>query len=120
MPSELPDAFYRLPAEDQALQADIFEAEGLFVKQITVPKAGSYVPQHAHQLSHLTLLAVGSINVWQDGVWDGRYDAPTALHIKAGVKHLFQTLTDGVTLYCVHSLATPEALKVLAEHDLLA
>lgn len=118
--ASLPEAFYRLPDDQQAIQTDIFEAEGLFVKQIVIPKAESFVPQHSHALSHLTLLAIGSINVWEDGVFDKRYDAPTALHIRAGVKHLFLTLVDGTTLYCIHATETAEALKILAEHDPLA
>ncbi len=107
------------PPELQPIETQIFEAEGLWVKQVVVPKAHTYLPQHAHVLSHLTLLAVGAVNVWMDGQFDARHDAPSAIHIKAGVKHMFETLVDGTVLYCVHALTTPEALKILAEHDIL-
>lgn len=114
---KLPDNFVKLA--EQALETTIFEAEGLYVKQIVIPRALSYVPQHAHALSHLTMLAVGTVNVWRDGEYDGRFVAPFGLYIEAGVKHMFQTLTDNTVLYCIHELTSPDALKVLAEHNLV-
>ncbi len=111
------DTFVRAP--QQPTDTMIFEAEGLWVKQIAVGKAHTYLPQHAHVLSHLTLVAAGAVNVWVDGNWDARYDAPAGVYIKAGAKHTFETLVEGTVLYCVHALTTPEALKILAEHDLL-
>jgi quercetin dioxygenase-like cupin family protein len=119
---ELEDIFKRnhfVRASEQPIETMIFEAEGLWVKQFEIRGAHKYVPQHAHQLSHLTLLVRGTLNVWIDGQWDAQYDAPTGIYIKAGAKHLFETLTDDVILYCVHSLATAEALKVLAEYEII-
>jgi hypothetical protein len=109
--------FTRAPA--QPTETMIYEADGLFVKQIRVKNKNTYLPQHAHSLSHLTLLTNGSVNVWIDGEFDARYVAPEGVYIASGRKHLFQTLEDDVVLYCVHALGTPEALKVLADHEIL-
>lgn len=103
----------------QPIETQICEAHGLWIKQIVVPKALTYIPQHAHELSHVTLLAVGAIEWWADGEPQGLAYAPKPLHIPAGVKHTFKTLVDGVTLYCVHELTSPQALKVLEHHELI-
>lgn len=103
----------------QPAETLIYEADGLWVKQIVVHKAHTYLPQHAHALSHLTMLAKGAVNLWRDGEFDGRHEAPEGVFIPAGVKHMFETLEDGTVLYCVHALTTPDALKVLAEHHIL-
>lgn len=100
-------------------ETQIYEADGLWIKQIEIDEADALIPQHSHALSHLTLLTNGSLLVWKDGKFIGRYDAPCGIYIEAGVKHTFATLTDRTVLYCVHSLATPEALKVLEEHHIL-
>jgi len=89
------------------------------VKQTVVQKARTYLPQHAHQLSHLTTVAKGSVSLWRDGVFDGEFTAPHGLYIEAGVQHLFMTLEDDTVLYCIHSLATPDALRVLKEHEIV-
>lgn len=106
-------------APEQPTETMIFEAEGLYVKQITVHKAHTYLPQHAHQLSHLTLVASGAVNVWRDGEFDARHEAPDGIYIAAGVKHMFETLVSDTVLYCIHALNTADALKVLAEHEII-
>ena len=106
-------------APEQPAETQIFEAEGLWVKQIVVPHADMYLPQHAHVMSHLTLVAVGAIDVWRDGKYDRKYEAPSGVYIEAGVKHTFRAVLPGTVLYCIHALNTPDALKVLAEHQLI-
>ena len=107
------------PAPYPPIETMICEADDLYIKQIVVPKAATIIPQHSHALSHITLLASGSLNLWRDEHGPEYFAAPTPIHIPAGVKHLFQTLEDGVVMYCVHALASPEALKILAIHELL-
>lgn len=103
----------------QPLETQIYEADGLWVKQIVVPWAGTVIPQHSHQLSHLSLLAVGSVTVTKDGAFLGKYTAPAGIFIEAGKKHLFVTHADNTVLYCVHELSSPQALKVLEEHQIV-
>jgi quercetin dioxygenase-like cupin family protein len=109
-------------APQQPIETTIHEADGLFVKQYVVPAAHTFLPQHTHALSHLTLVSVGAVRVRIGDVgqpWR-HHEAPAPIFVAAGVKHLFETLADNTVLYCIHSLATPDALKVLAEHHVLA
>ncbi len=104
---------------EQAIETVICEAHGLYIKQVVVPRAFSFVPQHAHVLDHITLLTYGSVHVWVDEEYIGERYAPCPIHIAAGVKHLFQTMQDNTTFYCVHELTSPEALAILEEHNII-
>lgn len=126
MSTRLSDLIGAIPLDDIPIETQIFEADGLYIKQIAVPKKGTILGQHAHQLSHISLLASGSVRL-RRGHWtaavveDGEeYHAPTGIPIPAGELHSFETLTDGVVLYCVHSLASGEALRILALHGIIA
>lgn len=123
--SNIIDMVRELPAESVPAETQIYEADGLWVKQIVIPKARTILGQHAHQLSHLTLVACGAVRVRRghlstSTLADGQtIFAPDAIHIPAGELHSFETLVDGTVLYCIHALASPDALKVLAEHGLV-
>lgn len=114
------------PIADAArpVETMIFEAEGLYVKQIAAPKAGTIMGQHAHQLSHLTMVARGAVRVRRGHLAETKSDegddhhAPDGIFIPAGELHSFETLADDTVLYCIHALGTPEALKIMAEHGL--
>ena len=124
MSIRLADVIAELPAKEQPAQTMIFEADGLYVKQIAVPKAHTIMGQHAHQLSHLTMVARGAVRLRRGHLADAamdegeEYHAPTGIFIPAGELHSFETLVDGTVLYCIHAVGTPEALKILAEHGL--
>jgi quercetin dioxygenase-like cupin family protein len=92
--------------------------DGIFIKQMAMKVAGTIVPQHAHCWDHTSLLARGSVNCWKDGVFDGKYDAPQMILIRAGVKHLFMSLEDNTILYCIHNLHSEDKIEILAEHSL--
>jgi quercetin dioxygenase-like cupin family protein len=111
--------FYNLPLEDQAVIVDTQTADGIFIKQITVPKKDSWAPQHAHVWDHSTLLTSGSMFVWKDGVLDRQYKAPAVIFIPAGVKHLFRTLEDNTVFFCIHNLHSEQAISVLEEHQIV-
>jgi hypothetical protein len=89
---------------------------GLFVKKLFLPKAGTYVPQHAHKFDHITWLRRGSIRMWNDKKYWPRRRAPADIHIAAGVKHTFQTLQDDTEMYCIHHLKTEHYPVVVAEN----
>lgn len=109
----------RPEAYERPLQTTIFESDGLYVKQMVAPVAHTVLQQHAHVLSHLTMVAAGKVRISIDGRDDAIYTAPCGVTIEAGVLHWFMTLEDNTILYCIHALATPESLKVLAEHEAL-
>ncbi len=104
---------------EQAIETVICEAHGLYIKQVVVPCAFSFVPSHSHALSHITLLTQGAMNIWMGDEYMGEQRAPKPIHIAAGVKHLFETLEDNTTFYCVHELTSPQALAILEEHNII-
>lgn len=106
-------------AEQQPPIVEWITADGIFIKQMFIAKAGTIIPQHSHEYDHTSMLAVGSVWLWKDGVLDKQYHAPTPILIKAGVKHVFQALDDGTTIYCIHNLHGEQAVKILEKHDLL-
>lgn len=94
-------------------------ADSVFIKQMHIAKAGTYIPQHSHAYDHSSLLAVGAVRLWKDGVLAGEHTAPKILNIEAGVKHLFQSVVDDTIVYCIHNLSRSEVVEIMEEHDLL-
>lgn len=92
-------------AEDQPYGVELKMADGVFIKQMAIPRAGTLIPQHSHKYDHTSMLAVGAIRVWQDGALRGDFTAPTGLTIKAGTKHTFLSLVDDTVVYCIHNIA---------------
>lgn len=116
---------FKLPAHGHEIKitqpygVETITTDGVFIKQMFIRNAGTCVPQHAHVWDHTSLLAKGSVFCWKDGKLDQRYEAPAAILVKAGVKHMFQSLEDDTILYCIHNLHSEDKVAVLAEHDLL-
>jgi quercetin dioxygenase-like cupin family protein len=106
-------------AETQPENVEWYLADDIFVKQMLVAKAGSYVPQHSHEFDHVSMLAVGSVTLWKDGVLDRVYHAPTGIAIKAGVKHLFRAEQDGTLIFCIHNVGRAGYVEILEEHQLV-
>jgi len=102
----------------QPVQLDFTTVDGVFVKQMVVRKAGTFIPQHSHCYDHSTLIATGRVSIWIDGEPTGNYSAPYMLVIKRGTKHLFETLEDNTTLYCIHNLSHSGAVEVMEQHEL--
>lgn len=88
------------------------EADGVFVKQMVVPHAQTIVPQHAHAYAHLTMLAKGSMEVWAEAAFLGRFQAPAPIYIEANVKHSFLTLEDDTIAYCIHRTDRTGAIEI--------
>lgn len=105
---------------DEQPYGEEFSADGVFVKQMVIPKAGTIVPQHSHTYDHLSVLAVGTVEVWRDGVRVGEYTAPAGIVIPAHTKHLFVSLTDGAQIMCVHNTARTGAIEVAQENNIFA
>ncbi len=97
---------------------EVTTADGIWIKQYVFPVAGSIVPQHAHVWDHSTALVSGAMFVWRDGVLDRRYEAPSVIFIKAGVKHTFQTVENDTVILCLHNAMRPDVAAVLDEHEL--
>lgn len=108
-----------VPAAEQPPVVEIRMADDIFVKQIVIGRAGSFVPQHAHTWDHLSMIAAGSVNVWSDGRFLGKYRAPTGIVIEANAKHLFVTLEDNTIIYCIHSISRSGEVDIAHEHQIV-
>lgn len=105
-----------LPAELQPFGEE-YIADGIFVKEMKIPKSGTVVPQHSHVYEHMTLLVKGSVFV-DDEKTIKTYHAPSAIIIKAHVKHSFTSLEDNTTLYCIHNTLQTGKVEIAEEHQL--
>lgn len=96
-------------AERQPETVSVTIYGGIYYKVWTVPDAGTVIPQHAHAYDHLTAIMEGGVHVTMpDGkVWE--YWGPDTINIPAHHKHSFLTLTDDVTLACIHNADHAEA-----------
>jgi quercetin dioxygenase-like cupin family protein len=89
----------------EQIQTDV---AGLYFRSIVLP-AFVMVPQHEHPYDHATLVASGSVKLWVDGEFMGKFEAGQAVEIKANRKHEFLSLVDGTRLVCVHHTASAVA-----------
>lgn len=92
--------------------------DGIFIKQMYLEKKGTVVPQHSHEYDHVSMLAVGSVAVWVDGVLIGEMKAPKPITIKAHKKHTFMSLEDGTTIYCIHNISRTGEVDIHEEHQI--
>lgn len=102
--------------EEQPVSVEIKLDDDWFIKTADVKHAGTVIPTHSHEVSHATVLASGSMRVWADDELLGDFVGPTAILIKAKVKHRMLTLTDNVVFACVHYLNGTGDLRVDEEH----
>jgi len=91
-------------------------ADGVFIKQMSLPKKGMVVPQHAHTYDHYTMLATGSLKVIKDGVEMGVFHAPKPIFIAAKAKHLLIAMVDDTLAYCIHRLDEEGNVDIHDEH----
>ena len=75
-------------------------SSGVYAKETRIA-AGSWLVQHIHKHSHLSILASGSIELVVDGEKSVLH-APACLSIAAGKHHGVKSLTD-VVWYCIHA-----------------
>jgi quercetin dioxygenase-like cupin family protein len=87
----------RQPTTDLTLYA------GIYLKQWMVPDRGTLLPQHAHDFDHISFVVSGVVRIWAGDELLGDYAGPRAVKIAAGVFHRFLTLSDGVTIACIHN-----------------
>ena len=80
------------------------EVDDIWVRAYTMKTAESIAAQHVHTHDHITLIARGTAECWEDGSLKGVYTAPAIIKILAGKKHLFKALTDDVVFCCLHNL----------------
>jgi hypothetical protein len=88
-------------------------ADGVFIKEMRLPKAGTLVPQHSHEYDHTSFLAKGSV------LFEGKeLKAPTPIFIPAGKKHTFVSLEDDTLILCIHNVSHTGKIEIREEHTL--
>ena len=117
-PDALGTRYDLLPEAEQPDEVSIAISDGMFVKGYRIKKAGTYLPQHSHKWSHVTLVCHGSIRAWVDGEYLGVFTAMKALAIPANTKHLFEGMEDGTTLACIHNISRTGEIEIADEHQI--
>lgn len=84
-------------------------SDGLYAKQMLIP-AGYAAGQHAHNYSHLSILAKGKVVVTTDE-WKKEFSAPACIEIKAGIHHMIEALDDAMW-FCIHATDETDVSKV--------
>ena len=86
-----------------------FFSEGMYAKQIFVPK-DHLVVQHSHEYSHLSILAKGKVIVKTDD-YEKYYEAPACLEIKAEINHAIIAIEDCIW-FCIHATNETDISKI--------
>ena len=84
-------------------------AGGIYAKETVIP-ANNLLVQHIHKFDHLSILAMGSVELVVDEVKTVIH-APACLTIKAGKHHGIRTLTDAVW-YCIHATECTDVSQI--------
>jgi hypothetical protein len=85
-----------------------------------VQDSNTLLPQHSHSFPHISYIVSGTVRVWCGDERLGDFTGPCAIKIRARQLHEFLTLTDNVTILCLHNADHLEADEpaVAAHHDL--
>ena len=84
----------------------------LFSRMMHFAKAGDIEMGHTHQFDHLTLLAMGKLQVTVDGV-ASEFTAPHMIYIHKDKVHELKALTDETVAYCIHALRDNQTGDIL-------
>jgi hypothetical protein len=80
----------------------------IWVRQNLLERKGDETLGHLHHFDHVSLLAVGSVEVSVEGFEPKVFHAPTFIVIKKEHKHKFKALTQNALWYCVFALRDEE------------
>lgn len=102
------------------LRADV---DGIFIKTIDVPDAGTFLPQHSHSYDHVSFIASGAAWVETKDDFYGKrtdyYQAPAMVTIKAHIRHLFLTSEPNTRICCIHRIDRTGEVDVEEEYHLV-
>ena len=84
-------------------------SDGLYARQMKIPK-GYLAVSHAHNYSHLSVLASGRVLVVTDE-GSQEFTAPACIEIKAGVHHAIEALEDA-SWFCIHATEETDVDKL--------
>ena len=111
---ESPCTHCLVKAECQPYGSEFMAADGLFIKEMILDKAGTIVPQHSHAYDHVSYVAKGAV------LFEGkRYESPSPIFVPAMKKHTFVSLEDDTLVLCIHNVSRSGEVEVVAEHQLI-
>ena len=84
-------------------------SDNLYARQMLIPK-GYVAVSHAHNYSHLSVLASGKLVVTTDEEQQV-FTAPACIEIKAGVHHAIAALEDSAW-FCIHATDEKDISKL--------
>jgi len=105
---DLPTCIY--PLKESPVE-NIEMVSGIYFRSILLEQPGTVIPQHSHGHDHATYIGSGKVRLWVNEEWKGDFEAGRAIEIKAGQKHLFQSLEPNTRLTCVHDLNSAALIK---------
>jgi len=103
----------------QPIETDLALTDDIFVKSHLIPKAKTYLPQHVHTFSHVSVIAAGSVRLWEDDTDRGLFKAPATVTIRANLPHTFLTLEDNTVILCIHNVSRTGDIEVARENNLV-
>ncbi len=89
--------------------------DGILIKQMLFKNKDIFVPQHSHKYEHASMLAHGSVRVWQDGICLGDFFAPIPINIPANCLHTFKSLEPNTVVYCIHRTDRENKVEIAEE-----
>lgn len=82
---------------------NLSQVDGIWIKQMSFPRAGMIAQTHAHTFDHQTLVARGRLRVTVgEDVAD--YTAPQIIVIQRSAPHRLEALEDETVAYCIHQV----------------
>lgn len=106
-------------AKEQPIETRFEMVDGVACVLMAIPRAGTIVPQHAHNYAHISALVSGKVALWKDGIAMGTFAAPHQIVIEAHAKHLFQSLVNDTTILCIHNVSRSGEIEIAEEHQLV-
>ncbi len=97
--------------------SDLVLWAGIYCKTWTVPDRGTLLPQHAHRWSHVSYIVSGVVRIWSGDELLGDFVGPCAVRIPAFTLHKFLTLSDAVTILCIHNADHADPDGALPVHE---
>lgn len=94
-------------AED--LKIEHFFGGGVYARKM-VMDSGDCVATHEHHYDHLSILAVGKVQLVTDGKIQ-EFEAPACIMIKANTKHKIHAIRPTVW-YCIHATEETDESKI--------
>lgn len=89
------------PTDEEKTQ--IACCRNVWVRMISLRKAGNRNDPHKHDYDHITLLAKGSVRATVDGR-ESVFHAPQLILTEARKLHFFEALEDDTLLCCIHAV----------------